>query len=108
MKTRVDVRPFLFEQMKQVNTTIENVIASENTTFSPLFPLFFTFYFQRKAKAHAEQTYRNKLTEAGLSEHFVEANGAAAEAPQTTSISSSEDEKDEHAIENDTQIRYAT
>ncbi|XP_070776363.1 protein FAM161B [Enoplosus armatus] len=46
MKARVSERPYLFEQVKQKN-----------------------------AKAHAEQTYRNKLRKAGLKEQFVEENG---------------------------------
>ncbi|KAM7402983.1 hypothetical protein PAMA_003758 [Pampus argenteus] len=50
MKARVNERPYLFEQVKQ-----------------------------RNAKAHAEQTYRNKLKKAGLKEQFVEENGKALE-----------------------------
>uniref|UniRef100_A0A3Q3E4U0 FAM161 centrosomal protein B n=1 Tax=Labrus bergylta TaxID=56723 RepID=A0A3Q3E4U0_9LABR len=48
MKARVSERPYLFEQVTQKN-----------------------------AKAHAEQTYRNKLKKAGLKEQFVEEKGEA-------------------------------
>ncbi|KAM4625886.1 protein FAM161B [Polymixia lowei] len=71
MKARVTVRPYLFEQAKQ-----------------------------KSAKAHAEQTYRNKLKEAGLNEHFVEANGGEVEVTPVTSSS-----EDDLSIGNDIQIR---
>ncbi|XP_029316395.1 protein FAM161B [Cottoperca gobio] len=58
MKARVSERPYLFEQVKQKN-----------------------------AKAHAEQTYRNKLKKAGLKEQFVEENGEAVEGASTSSRS---------------------
>ncbi|XP_035530299.1 protein FAM161B [Morone saxatilis] len=67
IKTRVSERPYLFEQVKQKN-----------------------------AKAHAEQTYRNKLKIAGLKEQFVEENGEAAEGMSTSSRS--EDDTDENEI----------
>lgn len=44
-----------------------------------------SFYCQKSAKAHAEQTYRNKLKNAGLKEQFVEENGEAAEGASTSS-----------------------
>ncbi|XP_044021741.1 protein FAM161B [Siniperca chuatsi] len=68
MKARVSERPYLFEQVKQKN-----------------------------AKAHAEQTYRNKLKKAGLKEKFVEENGEAGEGGTSTS-SRSEDDTDENDI----------
>lgn len=60
-----------------------------------------SFYWQKNAKAHAEQTYRNTLMKAGLKEQFVEENGEAVEAKSTST--SSEDNTDE----NDIQSRYA-
>ncbi|XP_034530908.1 protein FAM161B isoform X2 [Notolabrus celidotus] len=61
MKARVSERPYLFERVTQKN-----------------------------AKAHAEQTYRNKLKKAGLKEQFVKEKGET-----TSSISWEEtDEKD--------------
>ncbi|XP_059209167.1 protein FAM161B [Centropristis striata] len=73
MKARVSERPFLFEQVKQKN-----------------------------AKAHAEQTYRNKLKKAGLKELFVEENGEAVEG----TISRSEEDTDENcSTENDIHSR---
>ncbi|XP_037602432.1 protein FAM161B isoform X1 [Sebastes umbrosus] len=68
MKARVGERPYLFEQVKQKN-----------------------------AKAHAEQTYRNKLKKAGLKEQFVEENGEAVEG---TSCSSEEDTYENCSTEN--------
>ncbi|XP_033498413.2 protein FAM161B [Epinephelus lanceolatus] len=71
MKARVSERPYLFEQVKQ-----------------------------RNAKAHAEQTYRNKLKKAGLEEQFVEENGEAVEG--TSASSRSEEDIDENrSTEND-------
>ncbi|XP_030299448.1 protein FAM161B isoform X2 [Sparus aurata] len=67
MKARVSERPYLFQQVKQKN-----------------------------AKAHAEQTYRNKLQTAGLKEQFVEENGEAAEGTSTSSRSG--DDTDEIGI----------
>ncbi|XP_076604276.1 protein FAM161B isoform X2 [Chaetodon auriga] len=69
MKTRVNGRPYLFEQVKQ-----------------------------KSAKAHAEQTYRNKLQNAGLKEQFVEENGEAAEGTSTSSRSGDDtDQNDIHS-----------
>eukprot|EP00064_Thunnus_orientalis_P010083 superscaffoldBa00001335_g10109 len=70
MKARVSERPYLFEQVKQ-----------------------------RNAKAHAEQTYRNKLRKAGLKEQFVEENGEAAAGGSTSSVS--EDDVNDCSREND-------
>ncbi|XP_044229977.1 protein FAM161B [Thunnus albacares] len=70
MKARVSERPYLFEQVKQ-----------------------------RNAKAHAEQTYRNKLKKAGLKEQFVEENGEAAARGSTSSVS--EDDVNDCSREND-------
>lgn len=39
---------------------------------------FFIFCRQTSAKAHAAQTYKNKLNKAGLEEQFVEKKGEAA------------------------------
>lgn len=60
-----------------------------------------SFYWQKNAKAHAEQTYRNKLKKAGVKEWFVEENGEATEG--TAASSRSEDDTDE----NDIHSRYA-
>ncbi|XP_071376992.1 protein FAM161B [Centroberyx affinis] len=76
MKARVTVRPYLFEQVKQ-----------------------------RNAKAHAEQTYRNKLKKAGLNEHFVEANGQAVEVTSETSRSEDDTDVDNRSTENEIHIR---
>ncbi|XP_071780291.2 protein FAM161B [Centroberyx gerrardi] len=73
MKARVTVRPYLFEQVKQ-----------------------------RNAKAHAEQTYRNKLKKAGLNERFVEANG---QVTSDTSRSEDDTDVDDRSTENDIHIR---
>ncbi|CAJ1073631.1 protein FAM161B isoform X2 [Xyrichtys novacula] len=59
MKARVSERPYLFEQVTQ-----------------------------KSAKAHAEQTYRNKLERAGLKEQFVQEKG------ETTSRSETEETDD--------------
>ncbi|KAM3594290.1 uncharacterized protein V6R79_005180 [Siganus canaliculatus] len=67
MKARVSERPYLFEQVKQKN-----------------------------AKAHAEQTYRNKLKYAGVKEQFVEENGEAAEG---TSPENDPDDSDSYCRE---------
>ncbi|XP_070698508.1 protein FAM161B [Pempheris klunzingeri] len=69
MKGRVSERPYLFEQVKQKN-----------------------------AKAHAEQTYRNKLKRVGLKEQFVEENGEAVEGTSTSSRS--EDDTDKNNFHN--------
>ncbi|KAM7375801.1 hypothetical protein PAMP_005569 [Pampus punctatissimus] len=63
MKARVSERPYLFEQVKQ-----------------------------RNAKAHAEQTYRNKLKKAGLKEQFVEENGEVLEDDADVNDCGSENE----------------
>lgn len=42
------------------------------------FIYIYIFCRQTSAKAHAAQTYRNKLNEAGLEEQFVEEKGVAA------------------------------
>ncbi|XP_041668534.1 protein FAM161B isoform X2 [Cheilinus undulatus] len=63
MKARVSERPYLFEQVTQKN-----------------------------AKAHAEQTYRNKLKKAGLKEQFVEEKGGATS-------SGSENDTDQSCIQ---------
>lgn len=56
------------------------------------------FYWQKNAKAHAEQKYRNKLKTAGLKEQFVEENGEAAEGTSTSSRSGDDaDEIDIHS-----------
>lgn len=60
-----------------------------------------SFHWQKNAKAHAEETYRNKLKKAGLKERFVEENGEAAE--ETSTSSRSEDDTDESDIHS----RYA-
>ncbi|KAF1374913.1 hypothetical protein PFLUV_G00233980 [Perca fluviatilis] len=75
MKARVSERPYLFEQVKQKN-----------------------------AKAHAEQTYRNKLKKASLKELFVKENGEAVEG---TSSRSEEDTDENHSTEKDIHSRYA-
>ena len=56
-----------------------------------------SFYWQKNAKAHAEQTYRNKLKKAGLKEQFVEENGEAAEGTSTSSRSEDDTESDSHS-----------
>ncbi|KAM3871363.1 protein FAM161B [Diretmus argenteus] len=76
MKTRVTTRPYLFERVTQ-----------------------------RNAKVHAEQTYRNKLKEAGLNERLVEANGEAVEVTSITSRSQNDYNVNDHSIENDIHIR---
>lgn len=63
--------------------------------------LTLSFYWQKNAKAHAEQIYRNKLKKAGLKEQFVQENGEAAEKTSTSSIS--EDDTDKNEIDS----RYA-
>ncbi|KAM6968825.1 protein FAM161B [Tautogolabrus adspersus] len=63
MKARVSERPYLFEQVTQKN-----------------------------AKAHAEQTYRNKLKKAGLKEQFVKEKGEATS-------SRSEEDIDQNGIQ---------
>ncbi|XP_023273024.1 protein FAM161B [Seriola lalandi dorsalis] len=74
MKARVSERPYLFEQVKQ-----------------------------RNAKAHAEQTYRDKLRKAGFKEQFVQENGETTEG---TSVSSrSEDDVNNHSNENNIHSR---
>ncbi|KAF7665816.1 hypothetical protein LDENG_00130580 [Lucifuga dentata] len=82
IKARVGERPYLFEQVKQ-----------------------------KTAKAHAEQMYRNKLRKAGLSEHFVETKGEAAEASSSSSCRSDDDDTDDTDVndhtENDIQSKYA-
>ena len=65
-----------------------------------------SFYWQTNAKAHAEQTYRDKLRKAGFKEDFVEENGETIEG---TSVSSrSEDNADviDQSNENDIHSRY--
>lgn len=54
------------------------------------------FDWQKTAKAHAEQVYRNKLEKAGIKEQFVEENGEAAAG--TSISSSSEDGTDKNDI----------
>ncbi|KAF3701255.1 Protein FAM161B [Channa argus] len=69
MKSRVNERPYLFQLVKQ-----------------------------RNAKAHAEQTYRNKLKKAGLREEFVEENG---DAGSTSFISEDNRGVNDSSTEND-------
>ena len=49
------------------------------------------FHRQNNAKAHVEQTYRNKLKKAGIKEQFVKETGDAVEGLSSSS-SGSEDE----------------
>lgn len=60
-----------------------------------------SFYWQKNAKAHAEQTYRNKLKTAGVKEQFVEENGETTDGTATSFGS------EEHTDENDIHSRYA-
>ncbi|XP_023147881.1 protein FAM161B [Amphiprion ocellaris] len=70
MKARVSERPYLFEQAKQ-----------------------------RNAKAHAEQTYRSTLMNAGLKEQFVEENGEALRSEDDTDLNDCSTENDIHSRE---------
>lgn len=100
MKARVSERPCLFEQVKQVRGIVrwKDYIPLKITCASGI---TLSFCWQKNAKAHAEQTYRNKLKKAGLKERFVEENGEAVEGTSTSSRS--EDDTDENDIHN----RYA-
>lgn len=76
MKARVSERPYLFEQVKQVGTNKVNVHYTVQVTCSSSGVIMF-FYWQRNAKARAEQAYRSKLQKAGLEEKFVEETGVS-------------------------------
>ncbi|GLD62430.1 protein FAM161B isoform X2 [Lates japonicus] len=76
MKARVSERPYLFEQVKQ-----------------------------RNARAHAEQTYRNKLRKAGLKEQFVEENGEAIEGTLVSSRVEDDVDVNDHSNENEVHSR---
>lgn len=81
MKSRVGERPYLFEQVTQVIDRKEEEVKSFLGYFALMLDnLFFMCRRQTSAKAHAAQTYRNKLNKAGLEEQFVEEKGEAAEA----------------------------
>ncbi|XP_071353804.1 protein FAM161B isoform X2 [Trachinotus anak] len=76
MKARVSERPYLFEQVKQ-----------------------------RNAKAHAEQTYKDKLRKAGFEEQFVEENGETAEGTSVSSKSDDNADVNNHSNVNNTHSR---
>lgn len=66
-----------------------------------------SFYWQRNARAHAEQTYRNKLRKAGLKEQFVEENGEAIEGTLVSSGVEDDADVNDHSNENEVHSRYA-
>lgn len=82
MKARVQERPYLFEQVKQVSHRKLNVLLDNNCIWSHI-----TFNTQRNAKECAEQTYRNKLKKMGLKEEFVEEIGDTIRSDDDTKTS---------------------
>lgn len=105
MKARVSERPYLFEQVKQVSDRKpEHYFTSIMTQTST--GLTLSFYWQKNAKAHAEQIYRNKLKKAGLKEQFVEENAEAVEGVATSSRSWGDRDLNNCSADNDLHNRY--
>lgn len=107
MKARVSVRPYLFEQVKQVRIIVRCLKVKHYMKSCLSSGITLTLYCQRNAKAHAEQTYRNKLKKAGLKEQFVEENGEAVEGASTSSRSEDDADVNDHSSENDIHSSYA-
>lgn len=62
-----------------------------------LWMTFGVFSWQKNAKAHAEQMYRNKLKKAGVEEQFIEEKGEAAEGTASSTSGDDMDEEDIHS-----------